>query len=218
MFKRLSNAVVAALVLVLISTSFSSIGALPASAQAGCQTFTETGHNVCGRFLQYWQTHGGLAQQGYPIGEPVGELSSVDGRWYTVQYFERAVFEYHPENPAPNDVLLSLLGAFRYQGKYSGNAPGQLPVGGGAQSFSQTGKSVTEPFLSYWKKHGGLAQQGYPISNLLYETSDLDGQQYVVQYFERAVFELHPEFAAQGNGVLLSQLGTFRYKQQSAAS
>jgi hypothetical protein len=34
-----------------------------------------------------------------------------------VQYFERAVFEHHPENAAPNDVLLSLLGTLRYEQK-----------------------------------------------------------------------------------------------------
>jgi hypothetical protein len=30
------------------------------------------------------------------------------------------VFEYHPENAAPNDVLLSQLGTFQYRMKYSG--------------------------------------------------------------------------------------------------
>ena len=34
----------------------------------------------------------------------------VDGKTYTVQYFERAVFELHPENQPPYNVLLSLLG------------------------------------------------------------------------------------------------------------
>jgi hypothetical protein len=49
------------------------------------------------------------------------------------------------------------------------------------------------------------------LSNPFLEKSDLDGQTYTVQYFERAVFELHPELAA-GQNVLLSQLGTFRYQ------
>ena len=73
---------------------------------------------VSGRFLEYWETHGGLAQQGFPISEPFVEKSEVDGKWYIVQYFERAVFEYHPENPQPNDVLLSLLGSFAYNRRY----------------------------------------------------------------------------------------------------
>jgi endonuclease YncB( thermonuclease family) len=35
-----------------------------------------------------------------------------------VQYFERAVFERHPENAPPYDVLLSQLGRFSYAVKY----------------------------------------------------------------------------------------------------
>src|SRR5438874_13578588 len=85
---------------------------LPAPAeQANCQTFPETGKSVCGRFLSYWREHGGLAQQGYPISGEFPERSEIDGKTYTVQYFERAVFEVHPENRPPYDVLLSLLGA-----------------------------------------------------------------------------------------------------------
>jgi hypothetical protein len=33
-----------------------------------------------------------------------------DGQEYTVQWFERARFEHHPENDPPYDVLLGLLG------------------------------------------------------------------------------------------------------------
>src|SRR6478672_6761107 len=34
-----------------------------AAAAQDCNTFNETGQTVCGRFLEYWNTHGGLAQQ-----------------------------------------------------------------------------------------------------------------------------------------------------------
>ena len=61
---------------------------------------------------------GGLTQQGYPISEEFTEISPLDGKPYLVQYFERAVFEYHPENKAPYDVLLSQLGTLRYRDKY----------------------------------------------------------------------------------------------------
>jgi hypothetical protein len=43
------------------------------------------------------------------------EVNELDGKVYAVQYFERAVFEYHPENQPPYDVLLSHLGTFRYR-------------------------------------------------------------------------------------------------------
>jgi streptogramin lyase len=183
-----------------------------ANAQGNPQTFPQTGKTVGGKFLDYWQTHGGLAQQGYPISDQMQEVSDTDGKSYTVQYFERAVFELHPENQAPNDVLLSLLGTFLYKQKYPNGAPKQTPNNeAGSQLFQATGHRVGGLFLDYWNGHGGLAQQGYPISDEFQETSDLGGKTYKVQYFERAVFELHPENQPPYN-VLLSQLGTFRYK------
>jgi hypothetical protein len=138
----------------------------------------------------------------------------VNGQAYTMQYFERAVFEYHPENPAPHDVLLSLLGTFIYKQKYPTEGPNQQPnTAPGSVLFPETGKRLGGKFLDYWRTHGGLAQQGYPISDEFIERSDLDGQEYRVQYFERAVFEWHPEYAGTEYEVLLSQLGTFRYRQ-----
>ncbi len=71
--------------------------------------FPETGHNLEGGFLAYWEARGGLAQFGYPLTETIAETLE-DGRQYRVQYFERARFEYHPENAAPYDVLLGQFG------------------------------------------------------------------------------------------------------------
>ena len=185
-----------------------------ASAQGGSRTFPETGKTVRGLFLQYWDTHGALAQQGYPISEEMQEVSETNGKTYTVQYFERAVFELHPENEPPNDILLSLLGVFRYKQKYPNGAPDQIPdVGQGSVLFEQTGHRLGGVFYNYWVNNGGLAQQGYPISDRFWEKSDLDGKMYVVQYFERAVFEFHEENKPPYD-VLLSQLGTFRYKEK----
>jgi hypothetical protein len=99
-------------------------------AQANCQTFPETQQTVCGRFLRYWQEHGGLAQQGFPISAEFQERSDLNGQVYTVQYFERAVFEYHPENQPPYDVLLSQLGTFQYRAKYGSGSPGPQPEPG----------------------------------------------------------------------------------------
>jgi len=188
-----------------------------AAAAQDCNTFNETGQTVCGRFLEYWNTHGGLAQQGFPISGELQEKSDTDGKTYTVQYFERAVFEKHPENAAPNDVLLSLLGTFLYKQKYPDGAPNQQASTTNARTFPETGMTVGGKFIDYWNTHGGLAQQGFPISNEFQEKSDLDGNTYLVQYFERAVFEYHPENDAP-NDVLLSQLGTFRYHTVYAAA
>jgi hypothetical protein len=189
-----------------------------ASAAPDCRTFPETGKMICGPFLDYWNSHGGLAQQGYPISDEVPDRSDTDGKTYRMQYFERAVFEAHPENRAPSDVLLSLLGAELYNIKYPGGAAGQQPnQAPGAQYFPPTGHWVGGAFLSYWQQHGGLAQQGYPLSDEFQETSALDGQRYTVQYFERAVFEYHLENRPPYD-VLLAQLGTFRYHDRQGGS
>jgi hypothetical protein len=320
---------------------------LPAArAQESSRTFPETGKSVSGRFLRYWDEHGGLAQQGYSISDELQERSEVDGKTYTVQYFERAVFEAHPENRAPYDVLLTLLGTLLFREKYPNGVPGNptahtLPadkapaascpptfaddrsptykpgmpvrnsvgkgdtvtgyvlssegcrpiagaklemwpeVGGnhpdeyratlftdaegryrfespvpdhihmhisahgytaifsnayhpqedqpegtfnvvlrpdpGCTIYEPTGNAVCGTFLEYWKSHGGLAQQGYPISGDFTETSDLNGKTYTVQYFERAVFEAHPENKAPYD-VLLSQLGTYRFESRYRGS
>jgi hypothetical protein len=55
-------------------------------------------------FREYWNAHGGLTVFGYPISEEFTE------RGYTVQYFERARFEYHPGNPSGWQIELGLLG------------------------------------------------------------------------------------------------------------
>lgn len=202
-------------------TAIVVLALLPAAnseAQATSRTFPETGKTVKGRFLSYWNEHGALAQQGYPISDEIQEKSDTDGKTYTVQYFERAVFELHPENSAPNDVLLSLLGNFYYKQKHPGGASGQTSnTSAGSVFFAQTGKRLGGRFLQYWQQNGGLAQQGYPISDEVQERSDLNGKTYKVQYFERAVFEYHPENSAPYD-VLLSQLGTFRYKAKYSAS
>jgi len=181
------------------------------AAQTSGVAFKETGQTVRGKFLAYWQQHGGLAQQGYPISGEIEEKSDLNGQTYTVQYFERASFELHPENKAPYDVLLSQLGTFRYRDRYgAAGAPGQRVNPANARLFAETGKQIGGRFRNYWEQHGGLAQQGFPISNEFEEVSPLDGKTYSVQYFERATFELHKENKAPYD-VLLSQLGRFRY-------
>jgi hypothetical protein len=173
--------------------------------------FAQTGHTVSGKFLAYWQQHGGLAQQGYPLtDEAIGTVLDPQ-TYYDVQYFERAVFELHPENAGtPFEVELALLGTHRYEAKYGGaGAPGQQASTVNPRLFPETDKVIGGPFRTYWETHGGLMQQGYPISNQFAERSDVDGKTYTVQYFERAVFEYHPENAGTPYEVLLAPLGTY---------
>ena len=162
--------------------------------------FPQTGHNLTGEFLRYWKSHGGLPIFGYPISEPFTE------RGYTVQYFERNRFEWHPENQPPYNVLLGRLGADGVAGR---TFPKVEPFvsSPGHQYFPETGHSLHFAFLGYWERNGGLAQFGYPISEELREVSPTDGNEYTVQYFERARFEYHPEYKGTNAEVLLGLLG-----------
>jgi hypothetical protein len=91
----------------------------------GCLWFAETGHNVCDQgdavgFRSYWEANGlqltglsayerSLALFGLPLTAAQPEVGS-DGELRITQWFERARFEWHPDNPADYRVLLGLLG------------------------------------------------------------------------------------------------------------
>lgn len=80
----------------------------PAPAPAPAyREFPETGHGIGGGFLWFWKHNGGLPIFGYPLTDEQTDPETG----LTVQYFERAVFEYHPENDDPWKVLLRRLGA-----------------------------------------------------------------------------------------------------------
>ncbi|NTW03142.1 MAG: hypothetical protein HGA19_17995 [Oscillochloris sp.] len=100
----------------------------------GCQYFTQTKHNVCGRFLDRWQSNG-LEFDGNPskseseslalLGLPLSDLTTlrIEGTPYTVQWFERARFELHPTNSPPYDVLLGRLGVEVHDNPTEGSTP-----------------------------------------------------------------------------------------------
>jgi hypothetical protein len=147
--------------------------------------FAETGKCVNEPFLSYWNAHGQLPINGYPITDQFIQTLE-NGKPYTVQYFERVRMEHHLENLPPYDVLLGQFGRIIH--------PANPPVTAkpGATFFAQTGHNLAGSFLDYWTANGGLAQFGYPISEEFPERLD-DGKTYTVQYFERARFEHHPE-------------------------
>ena len=73
--------------------------------------FPETECYVGGAFWDYWVNQGGLMIFGYPLTSERDEPDPETGRVITVQYFERAVFEWRPENQPGYRVLLRRLGA-----------------------------------------------------------------------------------------------------------
>lgn len=83
--------------------------AQPIKNTATRRYFPETKQIVQYGFKQIWETKGGLAIFGLPISGEIQELAD-DAKTRTVQYFERVRFEYHPELPDGQRVLISLLG------------------------------------------------------------------------------------------------------------
>lgn len=96
-----------------------------AGARAGCLWFQETQRNVCDQaagvgFMSYWQSHGlqdprlnaydrSLALFGLPLTGARPETNS-SGEKVITQWFERARFEWHPNQLQPFKVLLGLVG------------------------------------------------------------------------------------------------------------
>jgi hypothetical protein len=126
--------------------------------RVGCLWFAQTGHNVCDQapqlgFKTYWQAHGlhdprlnahgnSLALFGLPVTEARDEVNPTDGQTYRTQWFERARFEWHPDQPEAFKVLLGLLG--NQQRIF---IPHQL-------SASVTGQPIAGSFLYWVEPHG----------------------------------------------------------------
>jgi predicted secreted protein len=186
--------------------------------------FTETGKCVGGRFLSYWRQNGGLAAFGYPLSDELTE----SGR--PVQYFERQRFELHAENAAPYDVQLGRLGdeLLKRQGVDWFALQKATSAPAGCRLFAETGHTVCDrpggpDFLRYWSSNGlvldgrsgaaprasrsyaeSLALFGLPLTEPISAT--LENKTVLVQWFERARFEWHPDNPAEFR-VLLGRLG-----------
>jgi len=174
------------------------------SAQQSERCFPETGHCIDERIREYWEQNGGLPVFGYPITPQRPE--AIEGQPIEAQWFERNRLELHPENQPPYDVLLGRLGVdvLAQQGRDWQHFPTAEPEGT-CRYFVATRHFVCDAFLEYWQSNGleldgqpgfteaeNLALFGLPLSDMRLETLH-DGQQYQVQWFERARFEWHPE-------------------------
>ncbi|MFO7168993.1 MAG: hypothetical protein DIU80_013310 [Chloroflexota bacterium] len=194
--------------------------ALSAPAAAWAQTdercFPETGYCISGRIRQFWEQNGGLPVFGFPIGPQQEE--QIEGQAIQAQWFERTRLELHPENQPPYDVLLGRIGVdvLERQGRDWHEFPTSEPRDG-CRFFPETGHNVCGAILQAWQASGlefdgqrgvsfaeSLALFGLPLSDE--QTETIEGQEYTVQWFERARFELHPENQPPYN-VLLGRLG-----------
>jgi hypothetical protein len=82
---------------------------IPASGDATCRYYSESGHTVCHAFLDYYQAHGGPALFGYPISEFQLEGDRI------VQYFQAFRLDWYPEAPAGEQIRLAPLGRRHFE-------------------------------------------------------------------------------------------------------
>lgn len=187
-----------------------------AYAQRGERCFAETGYCISGRIREFWEQNGGLPVFGYPI-TPL-QTETIEGRTLQVQWFERARLELHPANRRPYDVQLGRLGAELLARGDHGGTPVNVTTAGECRLFLQTGISACGPILAAWRSAGlqldgkpgvseaeSLALFGVPLTEARLEML-ADGKTYVVQWFERGRFEVHPENPPPAN-ILLGLLG-----------
>jgi hypothetical protein len=185
--------------------------AQPAAAQvepdSGARYFPETGFWVDELFVDYWDRNGGLMTFGYPLTR----LFYQDGLHR--QYFERAIFEHHEDKAGtPYAVLLMRLGAHntverRKTDPYFQPRPDDGQYDPDDVYFAETGQALHHQFRGYWEINGGLQTFGYPLSAAFVEPGLEDDVPRLVQYFERARFEWHPELAGTPYEILLGHLG-----------
>jgi spore germination protein YaaH len=187
----------------------------PFDSSADRVYFPETGHSLAYGFLKYWNENGGLERFGYPKTEEFTEYDAMVDASYTVQYFERGRFEYHPEYAGTEfEVLLGHIGRWALGERHIDPWSTATTPKDGSQFFPESGHNAGGVFLDYWNRHGGLMSFGYPISEEMVEVNPEDHHSYVVQYFERARFEYHPEFAGTDHEVLLGLLGNEMLRQR----
>jgi hypothetical protein len=176
----------------------------------GGRTFAATGHSLDGAFRAFWEANGGLSRFGYPLTEELIEPEPGSGRPRTVQYFERARFEHFPElSGTPYEVQLTRLGeaALQREGVDWRSLPYQPDDPPECVRFPETGRRLCPPFLAAWEQAGGLNLVGLPLTEAFPTADAATGEEYSVQYFERARIEHRPGRAGTPAEILLGLLG-----------
>ncbi len=59
--------ILGSLTTLLLLASLTTMTVGTSVSAAACVSFQETGQTLCDRFLDYWNAHGGLAINGYPL-------------------------------------------------------------------------------------------------------------------------------------------------------
>ena len=160
----------------------------PVSAQQTFKYFSQTGHNVQGQFLQYYES---LENPGLVLGYPITEQFFTSDK-VLVQYFQRGRLELRDDRVVPTD-----LGQKTYDAGFELDFKNSMAC----EEFPQTGYSVCFTFLEFFKANGGVNFFGNPISSFEFKDDA------IVQSFENGRMEWRAS-NPEGQRVVMSDLGT----------
>ncbi len=145
------------------------------------------------KFADYYQIRSGLKTLGLPIGNQEYEYNQI------VQYFERGVLEYHPENKPGYQVMQRNLG--RVANQVDDGLKVAPALENNAIFFKETGHRLSEAFVKTWKELGGVAQLGFPIAEPQTVGTKL------VQWFERGRLQIDLVQVQAEPKVAIAQVG-----------
>lgn len=171
----------------------------------GRRVFDETGHSVSGRFLiEYLAAPEPETLYGFPITE------AFERNGKTIQFFQKAVFEFDPEQPEGQQFKLLPLGILVRNHVGASEVleippallvPSHVPA---CRLYAETGMRVCFEFREFFDNYGGLAQFGFPTSEFeIYNNR-------IVQYTQYARLEWHDE-RPRGQEVVLADLGSIYF-------
>jgi putative inorganic carbon (HCO3(-)) transporter len=131
------------------------------------------------------------------------EAARLRGDFMTARALVDAVLERDPYSEAAWQMDLRL--------RFSSTMTGPLtappdPIPSVSVPQTQSAPRIAEPFRDFWRRHGGATILGMPISPPFVEPTS-DGRTVLVQYFERARMQHHPELEGTQVAVSLGHLG-----------
>jgi hypothetical protein len=184
------------------TTTASRVSAAPRASAAPVPVTSwtaPTGHTVSGAWFTFLRSHGDVDV----FGLPRSDVTTDPMTGQTVQYFQRVVLEWHPENPPDSRIQRRLLGDDLYPGVdlpvvdlpasadfFPFSLTALTGLGHGVSNYAPDGEPTY--FKDFFDSHGGVTTFGYPKE----EPTLRDGMW--TQRFQAAVFQYHPELDQDG--------------------
>lgn len=144
---------------------------------------------IPGPLYRYWRSLGGMQRFGPPLAPAETSATGVQQTFRNIRLGldPTLVDTAYYIQPVPLGTAAAEALAYGGSAARSPGDPASAP-----RFFPESGHTLKEAFLAYWDQGGGLEVFGLPLSEEFTSTT-ADGQQRIVQYFERAIFAYYPE-------------------------